>query len=293
MPKDDGTTEFDITAVRRRLAELGSTQGMLASYLKVDTSAVSKGLAGKRKFNLYEQTLISRYLKQLEDDVDEKGLRRRRAGDVARVERLKYLMEYFGIDAYRLGRSSGIEARDIKRILLHAGEPMTDEMARALSTALGADLDGPPPSGNLEPSRTETIPIYAAPSPVEPLVAGEDVKEKRGRWDGMFDYILSPAGSMETPPLLRGVPGALAMYCPESGIGVRWRSGDIMFMHPRLPLLPDVEAMIILEEQFLSIGRIIALDPEVLTLQADGGQPRHFERRKLTAIYKIVGAWFR
>lgn len=59
---------MDMLAVKRRMQELGITQAQVAAHLKIDASAVSKLLAGKRQLKAQEAARLSQLL-----DLDELG----------------------------------------------------------------------------------------------------------------------------------------------------------------------------------------------------------------------------
>ena len=53
---------MDMLAVKRRMAELGITQAEVAAHLRIDPSAVSKLLGGRRQLKAQEATLLSQLL---------------------------------------------------------------------------------------------------------------------------------------------------------------------------------------------------------------------------------------
>lgn len=120
---------MDLDQLREEMKKPGRTQGALAKALGIDTSGVSKLLAGKRDLKAREIPIVEAYLESTERDQPSRSIV---------TERMMERCEALGLTPITAATRAGFQ-RDLFRNIARGGEPTTStlmRMAQALSTSM-------------------------------------------------------------------------------------------------------------------------------------------------------------
>lgn len=281
------SSDPEIERLREILKSHGATQGMLARYLNLDTSAVSRGLAGKRKFDRYERVRIKEFVKQLQSESLISPVEPMKSV-AERSENLRRHMLRRNLTVDQLSSVSGVNAKDIALYLAAFGPAMSDQVAQSLSIALGESLDTQPPalskrravaagredSAFREPP--EEVPIFEAPVLREGMI---------------FTCTFTIAQIRQVPAGRERVPHAFGLLCPDYGLEPKFEAGEVLFIHPGRSVGIGHHALVFMDANAIAIGRVTTNDAGGLTL-ALGDRQEKLARQSVRKVQRIAGMWF-
>jgi phage repressor protein C with HTH and peptisase S24 domain len=225
---------------------------------------------------------------------------------------LERLMREKGYTMKGLALASGTGETAVRDIIVGRSKRPSYDTLKKIADTLGCrpeDLTGVPPEPAAKPAPVKPPMMAPAlppalPAELPPGIQAEPVDFGRpdlpilGRAQGgpqgvlMIPVEQRPVDWTYRPPQLRGVADAFAIFVYDDSMDPRYRNGQILWIHPHMPLKQGDGVLIIKTSNEALVKELIRRTAASLTVKEYKPKEREFSlaMEEIRQLYRIVGA---